>query len=73
MCPLYIHTHCINQSQNANDASMVAVEVTSTPKSLTAADVSVSISIVANLIDEVLNNSEVRMNHDSETLFEISY
>ena len=38
---------------------MVAVEVTSTPESLTATDVSISINIVANLIDEVLNNSEV--------------
>ena len=45
--------------QDANEASMVAVEVTSTPESLKATDVSVSISIVANLTDKALNNSEV--------------
>ncbi len=37
----------------------MAVEETSTPEDLTAAQVSISITIVANLTNEVVNNSEV--------------
>ena len=37
----------------------MAVEETSTPKDLTAAQVSISVTIVTNLTSEILNNSEV--------------
>ena len=45
--------------QNPAEASKAVVEETSNPESLTAAQVSISITIVTNLTDEVLNNSEV--------------
>lgn len=45
--------------QNPAKASETVVEETSIPESLTAAQVSISITIVTNLTDEVLNNSEV--------------
>ena len=45
--------------QDPEQASEVAVEETSTPEELTPAQISVSITIVANLTNEVLNNSEV--------------
>ncbi len=45
--------------QNPARAGEVAVEETSTPESLTAAQVSISITIVENLTNEVLNNSKV--------------
>ncbi len=45
--------------QDPGEASIVAVEETSTPEDLTPAQVSISITIVANLTNEVLNNSEV--------------
>ena len=47
--------------QDPEEAIKVAVEETSTPEELTAAQISVSITIVANLTDKVLNNSEVAM------------
>ena len=50
----------IEQSQNASLASKVAVEVTSKPEQLTAADISTVISIVVDLLaEEALNNSKV--------------
>ena len=45
--------------QDPGKASEVAVKETSTPEKLTPIQVSVSISIVANLTNEVLNNSDV--------------
>ena len=45
--------------QNPAKASEATVKETSTPETLTAAQVSISITIVANLTNEVLNNSEV--------------
>ena len=45
--------------QNPAKVSETVVEETSIPESLTAAQVSISITIVTNLTDEVLNNSEV--------------
>jgi hypothetical protein len=45
--------------QDPGRASEVAVEETSTPEDLTPAQVSVSITIVTNITNEVLNNSEV--------------
>ena len=56
-------SHCMNKihMQDPEEAIKVAVEETSTPEELTAAQISVSITIVANLTDKVLNNSEVAM------------
>ena len=51
------HTDII---QDPGKASQVAEEQTSKPNDLTPAQVSISISIVTNLRNEVLNNSEVR-------------
>jgi hypothetical protein len=45
--------------QDPGRASEVAVEETSTPEDLTPAQVSVSITIVTNIINEVLDNSAV--------------
>ena len=62
---------------DASAASMVAVEETSTPKRLTATQVSVSTSIVVNLMDEALNNSEVQsmtsVNNSFETLLKTCF
>ena len=62
---------------DASAASMVAVEETSTPKRLTATQVSVSTSIVVNLLDEALNNSEVQsmtsVNNSFETLLKTCF
>ena len=45
--------------QNPAKASETVVEETSIPESLTAAQVSISATIVTNLTDEILNSSEV--------------
>lgn len=50
----------IDQSQDTSAASEVAVEVTARPEQLSPVDVSISISIVVNLLaEEALNNSKV--------------
>lgn len=45
--------------QDPARASEAAVKETSTPENLTAAQISISITIVENLTNEVLSNNEV--------------
>ena len=54
-----LHAHSLYTVQNPAKASEATVKETSTPETLTAAQVSISITIVANLTNEVLNNNEV--------------
>ena len=48
-----------NTSIAAAQVAEIVVEVTSEPENLTAADVSVSISIVGQLTDEAITDSQV--------------
>ena len=50
-----------NTSIAAAQVAEIVVEVTSEPENLTAADVSVSVSIVGQLTDEAITDSQVKM------------
>ena len=52
-----------NIPQDPARASEAAVEETSTPETLTAAQVSIIITIVTNVTNEVLSNSQVAIVH----------